>query len=447
MSSGDDIVRRYAALAVPRYTSYPTAAEFSAAVTPDDHARWLSRVGAGQRVSVYLHVPYCRELCFYCGCHTKLTHREDVIDAYRRALETEIETAAGHLGGRPSVARLHWGGGTPSIFGASGMKSVLDVLHRHFTFEEAGEHAIELDPRYVDQALAADLRAMGINRASLGVQDTAPQVQAAIGRIQPIETVQSSVAHLRTAGIDRLNFDLIYGLPMQTVSSLKQTCLAVAQLRPDRIACYGYAHMPERRANQRQINCSALPTSAERIEQAATVSSELLRHGYEAIGLDHFARPDDSLAIASHGQRLHRNFQGYTDDDCPMLLGFGASAISRLPDGYVQNMADNPRYCRTVGEKKLASIRGCLMDTDDQMRAQIIESLMCNFRVDLGKVAGGNDFADELTALQPMIDDGLVVVQAGVVAMTAAGRAVVRVAAAIFDRYRWDTTSRFSLAV
>ncbi|MBZ5761279.1 oxygen-independent coproporphyrinogen III oxidase [Rhizobium sp. VS19-DR104.2] len=447
MSSGDDIVRRYAALAVPRYTSYPTAAEFSAAVTPDHHARWLGRVGAGQRVSVYLHVPYCRELCFYCGCHTKLTRREDVIDAYRRALETEIETAAGHLGGRPSVARLHWGGGTPSILGASGMKSVLDVLHRHFTFEEAGEHAIELDPRYVDQELAADLRSLGINRASLGVQDTAPQVQAAIGRIQPIETVQSAVAHLRTAGIDRLNFDLIYGLPKQTVSSLTQTCQAVAELRPDRIACYGYAHMPDRRANQRQIDGSALPTSAERIEQAATVFSELLRHGYEAVGLDHFARPDDSLAIASHGQRLHRNFQGYTDDDCPMLLGFGASAISRLPDGYVQNMADNPRYCRTVGEKKLASIRGCLMDTDDQVRAKIIESLMCNFRVDLGKVAGGKDFADEFTALQPMIDDGLVVVQEGVVAMTAAGRAVVRVAAAIFDRHRWDTTSRFSLAV
>ncbi len=447
MSSRDDIVRRYAALAVPRYTSYPTAAEFSAAVTPDDHARWLSRVPAGQRISLYLHVPYCRELCFYCGCHTKIARRDDVIETYRQALEAEIETVAGHLGSRLSVARLHWGGGTPSILGAPGMASVLEALHRHFDFEPSAEHAVELDPRYVSAALAGDLRSMGVNRASLGVQDTDRKVQAAIGRIQPIEAIRSAVTQLRAAGIDRLNFDLIYGLPMQTVTSLEQTCEAVADLGPDRIACYGYAHMPDRRANQRQIDGKNLPTSSDRMAQAATVSAELLRHGFQAVGLDHFARPDDSLALAANRQQLHRNFQGYTDDDCPMLIGFGASAISRLPDGYVQNMADNPRYCRTVDEKRLASVRGCHMSADDQTRARIIEALMCNFCVDLGQVAAGHDFADEMTALQPMIDDGLATAHEGVVAMTAEGRSVVRVAAAIFDRYRWDTTSRFSLAV
>jgi oxygen-independent coproporphyrinogen III oxidase len=443
----DETVRRHAALSIPRYTSYPTAAEFSAAVTPDDHARWLSHVPSGQRVSVYLHVPYCRDLCLYCGCHTKIARRGDVIDAYRQALEAEIATVAGHLGGRPQVARLHWGGGTPSILGAVGMQSVLDVLRRHFTIEDGIEHAIELDPRHVSRQFAGELRAMGVNRASLGVQDTNPQVQAAIGRIQPIETVQAATAHLRAAGIERLNFDLIYGLPLQTVSSLQQTCTAVAALGPDRIACYGYAHMPDRRANQRLIDSRTLPTSSQRVEQAAIVASELVLQGYQAVGIDHFAKSDDSLATAARAQRLHRNFQGYTDDDCPMLLGFGASAISRFADGYVQNMADNPRYCRTVGAGKLASVRGCSMDEDDQVRARIIESLMCNFRVDLNLVAAGRDFGDELISLRRMAGDGLVTMSDGVVEMTECGRSIVRVAAAIFDQYRSGTGGRFSLAV
>lgn len=447
MSHDDAIVRRYASLAVPRYTSYPTAAEFSAAVTAEDHAHWLARIPSGQRVSVYIHVPYCRELCFYCGCHTKIARRDDVIDDYRRALETEIKTVASHLGGRPQMARLHWGGGTPSILGAAGMTSVLDVLLDHFAVEDGFEHAVELDPRSVDPELAKALGAIGVNRASLGVQDTDPRVQAAIGRIQPIETVREATAHLRAAGIARLNFDLIYGLPVQTVSSLRQTCAAVADLGPDRIACYGYAHMPDRRANQRLIDSSTLPSSAARIEQAALVSSDLASYGYEPIGLDHFAKADDKLALASRAGRLHRNFQGYTDDDCPMLIGFGASAISRLGDGYIQNMADNPRYCRTVGEGKLASVRGCRMDDDDQVRAAIIEELMCNFRVDLDHVAKERDFTEELSALRPMVVDGLVRVEGPLVEMTDQGRSVVRVVAAIFDRYRWEASNRFSLAV
>ena len=447
MRNDDAVVQRYARLAVPRYTSYPTAAEFSAAVTAEDHARWLARITPGQRVSVYLHVPYCRDLCFYCGCHTKIARRDDVIDAYRQALETEIETVSRHFGGRPTMARLHWGGGTPSILGAAGMKSVLDVLHSHFDIDQNVEHAVELDPRSVTPDLAEALGAMGVNRASLGVQDTDPQVQIAIGRVQPIEMVRAAVSHLRAAGIERLNFDLIYGLPLQTVSSLRQTCAEVAKLGPDRIACYGYAHMPDRRANQRLIDSATLPNSAERIEQAALVTSELTGSGYEPIGLDHFARADDKLAHASRAGRLHRNFQGYTDDDCPMLIGFGASAISRLDEGYIQNLADNPGYCRTVGEGRLASVRGCRMDDDDQRRADIIETLMCNFKVDLAMVAADQDFTEELASLQPMIVDGLVHVQGSLVEMTERGRSVVRVVAAIFDRYRWDTASRFSLAV
>jgi oxygen-independent coproporphyrinogen-3 oxidase len=443
----NDIVRRYARLQVPRYTSYPTAAEFTAAVGAIDQTRWLRGLDGSEPVSLYLHVPYCRELCLYCGCNTKKALRDDVIGGYREALEREIALVGDTASGPLRVSRLHWGGGTPSILGTEGLASVVDVLRRHFVFEENHEHAIELDPRYVTPSLAASLKELGVSRASLGVQDVNPLVQAAIGRLQPMRDVEAAVMQLRAADIGNLNFDLIYGLPLQTVESLRKTCEIVAELSPDRIACFGYAHMPRLRANQRRIDETTLPGVEERIDQAGVIAEEFLRHGYVKIGIDHFARLGDSLARAAASGRLHRNFQGYTDDASVTLIGLGASSISRFKDGYVQNISDVPRYVRAISSGHLAPARGCRMDAAAQQRARTTESLMCRFEADLDATAPDMPFDEELALLQPLADDGLVRVHDRVVTATEVGRSVVRVIAAVFDPSTRGDPTRFSKAV
>ena len=443
----NDIVRRYARLQVPRYTSYPTAAEFTPDVGSADQTRWLQDLDTAEAISVYLHVPYCRELCLYCGCNTKKALRDDVIAAYRAALEREISLVGDVLPGPVRIARLHWGGGTPSILGADGLASVMNVLRRCFVFEAGFEHAIELDPRYVTVMLAASLKELGVNRVSLGVQDVNPLVQAAIGRWQPVGDVEAAVMRLRAAGIGNLNFDLIYGLPLQTVASLRKTCEIVAMLSPDRIACYGYAHMPHLKANQRRIDEKTLPGAEERIEQAEVIAEEFLRHGLLKIGIDHFARPDDSLARAAMSGRLHRNFQGYTDDGREALIGFGASSISRFRDGYVQNISDVPSYVRAISSGCLAPSRGCRLDAAEKQRARTIESLMCQFQADFDLTAPDMEFSEELSLLQPLAADGLVRIDGRVVTATETGRQVVRVIAAVFDPHTGAGAARFSKAV
>jgi len=447
MSELDQAIRRYAASPVPRYTSYPTAAEFGGDVDASDYGDWLRAIDASAPVSAYIHIPYCRDLCFYCGCHAKALRRDDVLQTYMRALVREIETVSSHLKAQVRIGNLHWGGGTPGILGEEGLETVLHALRRSFAIDANVSHAIELDPRHVTASFAKALKRLGVNRASLGVQDVDATVQAAIGRIQPIETVRAAVDHLRAAGIGSINFDLIYGLPRQSSLSLKETCRAVAALMPDRIACYGYAHMPSRRANQKRIDGAMLPSASERIEQAATAAEELRALGFQPVGIDHFARQDDPLAMAAAEGRLRRNFQGYTDDDSRTLLGFGCSAISRLPDGYVQNETDAPRYGTTAAAGDLATVRGCRMTGDDWTRARIIEALMCNFRVDLAAMGIADQFQDELALLRPMVNEGVLTISNGVIAMTASGRTVVRVAASMFDAHRWTTHGQFSAAV
>lgn len=443
----NDIVRRYARLQVPRYTSYPTAAEFKTDVGAVDQRRWLEHIDTSEAVSVYLHVPYCRELCLYCGCNTKKALRDDVIVAYREALEREIALVSDVVSGPVRIARLHWGGGTPSILGADGLASVMQVLRNRFVFEDGFEHAIELDPRYVTPLLAASLKELGINRASLGVQDVNPLVQAAIGRWQPMQDVAVAVLRLRANGIGNLNFDLIYGLPLQTIASLRKTCEIVAMLSPDRIACYGYAHMPRLKANQRRIDERTLPDVEERIDQAGIIAEEFLRQGYRKIGIDHFAKPDDALARAASSGRLHRNFQGYTDDGRETLIGFGASSISRFPDGYVQNTSDVPSYVRAISDGRLAPSRGCRLDAAEKQRARTIESLMCRFQADLDVTAPDMAFDEEFALLQPLVRDGLARIEGRVVTATEAGCSVVRVIAAVFDPHTRVDTARFSKAV
>jgi oxygen-independent coproporphyrinogen-3 oxidase len=441
------IARRYAGQNVPRYTSYPTAADFTPMVGPADHAAWLAGLNGEQSISVYLHVPYCREICLYCGCNTKMAVRDEVISRYRCALEIEIGLVAGLIKEVPNIARLHWGGGTPSILGLDGLRSVLAVVGRRFRFDPAFEQAIELDPRFVAAELADGLAELGVTRASLGVQDVNPLVQAAIGRIQPLSVVKSAVKRLRSAGIRNLNFDLIYGLPMQTLESIRETCALVSAMEPDRIACFGYAHLPDIKANQRRIDATTLPSLDQRIDQAELIAEELVRCGYVRIGIDHFAKPADPLASAAASGKLHRNFQGYTDDDSRVLLGLGASSISTFAEGFVQNISDVPKYIHAIEAGGLASMRGRRLAADDRWRGRVIERLMCDFSVDFAMVAPGADLSRELPMLAPMVRDGLVEIADSNLVVTESGRPMVRIVAAVFDAYRGPHTAHFSKAV
>ena len=324
---------------VPRYTSYPTAPHFSDAVGPDTARAWLAALPVETRLSLYLHVPYCQELCNYCGCHTRATRQAKPLDGYAETLLREIDLVAEATPAR-TVIHAHWGGGTPSMLGGARLLSLTDALRSRFAFAPDAEISIELDPRYVDQELVEALSACGITRVSLGVQDFNPHVQKLIGRVQPFEKVARAVELLRGQGLEAINLDLMYGLPDQSEADVIRTAELAASLQPSRLAIFGYAHAPWFAKRQKLIDATKLPGAAERLRQAAMSRDTLVRQGYAAIGLDHFARADDALAIAAREKKLRRNFQGYTTDQAEALLPFGASSIGRLPQGYVQNAPD-----------------------------------------------------------------------------------------------------------
>ena len=443
-----DLVRRYGALPAPRYTSYPTAADFTPAIGPADKARWLETLDPAAPVSLYLHIPYCRELCHYCGCATKVAIREHVLDDYLDCLIAEIEMTAQHFARPPRVSHLHWGGGTPSLMGYDRLRAILDALARHVRFAPDHEHAIELDPRGVTPALARDLERLGVNRVSLGVQDLDAEVQCAIGRIQPLEVLEAAFAALRGAGLDHINVDLIHGLPKQTVQSVTTTAEHMIALQPDRVACYGYAHLPQIKKHQRLIDEADLPDIAERFAQARAIAQAFEQAGYESVGIDHFARSSDPLALAHRQARLKRNFQGYTDDAASNLIAFGASAISCLAQGFAQNAANPTDYVNAVLAGRLPVTRGHQTNEDDRRRGAIIAELMCAFRIDLKRHGPPGAFSDELALLRPMTADGLAVVNDDVIEMTPDGRPFVRVAAAVFDAFlHRHAGDRFSTAV
>ena len=436
--------------AVPRYTSYPTAPNFSAAVDADVFGSWLAGLPGPAALSLYLHVPFCRELCHYCGCHTKATLRDEPIKAYAQRLAEEIAIVAGHAG-RRNVTHIHWGGGTPSILDAELLKFITDELARHFDLSAIREHAIELDPRYLTPELAKSLRDIGVNRASLGVQDFSEHVQQAAGRIQPFDTVKKAVDTLNDVGIDRINIDLMYGLPKQTVADVRRTTSLAHSLQPQRVAVFGYAHVPWFRPQQRLIADADLPSSPERLAQAEAAHETLVQFGYCPVGLDHYAKPDDRL-VAKSG-RLQRNFQGYTDDDADALVGLGASAISRLPQGFAQNAPAVGNYSRAIAAGKLATMKGIVLSDDDRLRGHIIERLMCDMAVDLDAVADetgfdvNTDFADEIELLQPFLDNGSVLIDGRRIRITESGRPYMRLVASVFDTYLAQAKSRHSVAV
>jgi len=434
--------------AVPRYTSYPTAPHFTPAVDAARYAGWLDAVPDDDAVSLYIHVPYCAELCLYCGCHTKAIRRKEPLEAYADCLAHEIRLVTGRIG-RRRVLHLHWGGGTPSVLGEKRLAALTAHLRRAVDLDGIIEHAIELDPRRTTRALAGALADMGVNSVSLGVQDFSPHVQAAIGRVQPFGAVEDVVGLLRDAGIKAINFDLMYGLPRQTEDDVRSTVTLAHSLRPSRLALFGYAHVPWFKTQQKLIDGSTLPGVAERFAQAAAARELLTGFGYVPIGIDHFAQVDDSLACAAASGRLRRNFQGYTADAVHTLIGLGASAISRLPQGFAQNVPGVGAYGRAVAAGRFATARGVALSAQDRVRAHIIERLMCDFAVDLAACAGAEqiEFMPELEALAPLCAEGLVTIDGAFIKITEQGRPFVRLAAAAFDAYLAHGAARHSRAV
>ncbi|MEM6665674.1 MAG: oxygen-independent coproporphyrinogen III oxidase [Pseudomonadota bacterium] len=437
---------------VPRYTSYPTAPHFGNDVDGGVYGTWLSRLGASEALSLYLHVPFCRTLCHYCGCHTKVSNKADRIASYGDLLVREMETVARFLGGKRPLTHIHWGGGTPSLMPADAFMQIVQAIRTHFDATSMREHAMELDPREVTPQLAELLAAVGINRASLGVQEFSPLVQRAIGRLQPVGTVANAMKALNSAGITRINFDLMYGLPMQTTRDVRRTAALAVQLAPSRIALFGYAHVPWFARNQKLIDEKTLPNTEERFEQAEAAAAILEQSGYVRIGLDHYALPDDEIAVALGTGALARNFQGYTTDTAKSLIGLGSSSISRVPKGYAQNTPDMAAYRRIVEAGELPVTRGRAFSDDDLVRGAVIERLMCDMRVDLDGVAA--DFGVDRTALQPnsepltsLTENGLAEFDGHVLTMTERGRPFVRMAAASFDAYMANSGARHSQAV
>jgi len=445
-------VNARANLSVPRYTSYPTAPHFNGAIDGPVYEKWLRELNPDQPISLYLHVPFCKKMCWYCGCHTKIAARYTPVEDYVKALCEEIELLAGKLPGRFRVSHLHWGGGTPTILSGEDFKAVMALIGERFAFTEDAERAIEIDPRTVDVPKISALAEVGINRASLGVQDFSPDVQKAINRVQSFEVTQHATDTLRKAGIQKINFDLMYGLPLQSEEDVLKTVDLSHELRPDRIALFGYAHVPWMKTHMRLIKDEDLPDIDMRFRQTEAASGRLKELGYRQIGLDHFARADDTLSAAVESNKVSRNFQGYTTDTAEALLGIGASSIGRLPQGYVQNAVSLNDYKKTVANGQFPIIKGVATGPDDILRRYVIERFMCDLKVDLKEVCekfgcGSSYFKTELNELKAFEDEGLVQLADEAVAITQKGRFYVRTVCALFDSYLNQGLARHSKAV
>ena len=437
---------------VPRYTSYPTAPHFTEAVDAATHTRWLAEIPSGDSLSLYVHIPFCDTMCWFCGCHTRIVNRYEPIAAYLDHVTAEVERVAGTLGKRHRASHVHWGGGTPTSLAPADILRLSDALRTHFDFDEESEFAVESDPRGVGEETIAALGQAGVTRVSLGVQDFSPRVQQAVNRIQPFDETKRVIDSLRSVGIAEINIDLMYGLPHQGTDELLATAEKVLELEPTRLALFGYAHVPWMKVHQRMIDEDALPGTEARWQQAVAARAFLEEHGFTTIGLDHFARDDDPMAAALKAGVLHRNFQGYTTDRANTLIGFGASSISSLPAGYVQNFPQLNLYRRTLDEGRLPTARGVELTPDDRLRREVIERLMCDLEIDLGQIcAEHGETADALVEARPRLEelatDGLIELDGDRITVTPDGRLLVRCVCAAFDAYLEVAEGKHSKAV
>lgn len=448
----DDLRARYGEDRLPRYTSYPTAPQFSDAVGEAAYGQWLASLPTGATASLYLHVPFCRSMCWYCGCHTAITQRAAPIIDYLAVMRREIELVTDRLTSPLAVRHVHFGGGTPTIMEPSSLLDLVALMRQRFAIDESAEIAIEIDPRTLTKAMTKALGVAGVTRASLGVQSFDPVVQRAINRIQSFEQTARATEGLREAGIRGVNFDLIYGLPHQTVESCMDTVRQSIGLRPERLSVFGYAHVPSFKKHQRKIDEAVLPDGEARYAQAEAIAEALMNAGYRRIGLDHYALPDDSMVQAQGDGVLHRNFQGYTTDPSDVLIGFGASAIGRLNQGYAQNDVVPGRYAERIQRGELATAKGYALTADDRLRADLIERVMCDFRVDVGQICRQHETAPEtilqaIPKLRVLQDDGIVCLDGDVVSVNDDARFLVRSVASAFDAYLGASGRTHSRAV
>lgn len=427
---------------VPRYTSYPTAAEFRDDVGAAQMTAALAGLSDHIPASLYVHFPFCREICWYCGCNTGAANRTLRLEAYLEALNREFELVSARMGGRPRIGRIAFGGGSPNAMPAEAFVVLVERLRRLFDARDALV-SVEIDPRIFDYRWAAALAASGVEQASLGVQTFDPGIQKAIGRVQPREAIAVAVDLLRASGVRSLNFDLMYGLPGQGLAELEATLDAARALAPDRIALFGYAHVPDLIPRQRVIDSSLLPSTEARFRQAELGHAFLTGHGFEAVGFDHFAAPDDPLAAASREGRLHRNFQGFTDDDAAILIGFGASAVSRFPDCFAQNVKNSGRYRMLTLADRLTGERGILRSPQDRLRGRIIESILCYGRAEIDRI----DRADARAGLLPFEQRGLITWLGSTLLLSADALPYARAIASAFDVHRARPGRTFSNAV
>ncbi len=435
----------------PRYTSYPTADRFIEAFDAAAYARWLAEPGAGgvRALSLYVHIPFCNTICYYCGCNKIVTRDHAKAAEYLGFLEKEIDLVASHVKGSRRVEQLHLGGGTPTFLSSEELQRVMVLLRARFTLAPRAELSIEIDPRTAPPEKIRALAALGFNRLSIGVQDFDPDVQKAVNREQSLEITRTCIEEARASGFQSINLDLIYGLPHQTSASFSTTLDRVLELNPDRIALYHYAHLPERFKPQRRIDAALLPSPQEKLTIMIEAIRRLCAAGYEYIGMDHFARTDDELARAQRQGRLHRNFQGYSTRPDYDLIGLGVSAISKVGPTYAQNARTLDDYYEALRAGVLPTQRGIQLNADDLVRRAVIMALMCHFEVSKEAIATAHlidfdqYFARELAELKPLEDAGLVQCSKDWISVTPRGKLLVRALAMVFDRYlRNDRVSR-----
>lgn len=437
---------------VPRYTSYPTAPHFrtgSASLLKD---QLIEQIAPDARVSLYLHIPFCDRLCWFCGCHTKHTTKYAPVHQYVRALIEEIAQFGDQISFKPLAGHVHFGGGSPSLLNTKDMAAIRKALDNVFKIDPETEISVELDPSDSNPDMFGALEALGVTRISIGVQDFHPDVQRAINRPQSYECTKALIDALRARGIQNINIDALYGLPLQTGDRLKDTIEKCIALKPSRMALFGYAHVPWVKKHQKLIQEDSLPSSIDRFHHATAAAAQLEAAGYQTIGIDHFALPDDDLAKAASAGQLKRNFQGYTVDKCDTLIGFGCSSISRFTGGYIQNIVATGQYESAVHAGQSTAAKGCHLSDDDTLRGHIIERLMCDMQVDFAAIEqhfGKDALLREDTAIMLANNDpfGLVTYKNRVLSMNVGARLATRIIASYFDAYYAASEFRFSKAI
>lgn len=434
---------------VPRYTSYPTAPQFAGGVGPLTFAKWVAAIPANSSISLYLHVPFCRRLCWFCACRTQGTSSDDPVIAYAEMLHLEIALLARYLPKGVTLSRLHWGGGTPTMLGPGPIRDLAGAILDLTPLAKGAEFSVEIDPNEIDEPRLDALTVAGMNRASIGVQDFDPEIQKTIGREQRFEMTRDVVEMIRARGVTSLNADILFGLPHQTKAKITDSVVKLLTFSPDRVALYGYAHVPWMSKRQHMIPSAAIPTPQERLALYEAAQAMFLTHGYQEIGIDHFAKPTDAMAVAARTGHLRRNFQGYTDDVAQTLVGLGASSISKFPQGYAQNASGTSAHTQAIRSGQFSTHRGHVFAGEDLLRARIIEALMCDFRVERADLTGFGIAADTVSALLATGAanfPGMVTLDGSALTILPQGRPLVRMIARGFDEYD-QTKAQHSAAI